>query len=178
MNWVAFWHSFDINKSTSKGIPYSLLISHCHSNIWRKLQLFLCSVVLLRCCKIPLSNCKKKKAKELTSLEISLDTIIWTGFPETSTSWSCGSCMQVFPVFAEFAVYCCKFSFLLLTFTGSRDYSFLVIYFLCLQLEACVHPFFDELRDPNTRLPNGRPLPPLFNFKPQGEFAVLPLALC
>lgn len=33
-------------------------------------------------------------------------------------------------------------------------------------LEACVHPFFDELRDPNTRLPNGRPLPPLFNFKP------------
>ncbi|OWM80023.1 hypothetical protein CDL15_Pgr010001 [Punica granatum] len=32
-------------------------------------------------------------------------------------------------------------------------------------LEALVHPFFDELRDPNTRLPNGRPLPPLFNFK-------------
>ncbi|CAA6665547.1 unnamed protein product [Spirodela intermedia] len=26
---------------------------------------------------------------------------------------------------------------------------------------------FDELRDPNARLPNGRPLPPLFNFKPQ-----------
>ncbi|XP_075648594.1 shaggy-related protein kinase kappa-like [Castanea sativa] len=35
----------------------------------------------------------------------------------------------------------------------------------CTALEACVHPFFDELRDPNTRLPNGRPLPPLFNFK-------------
>lgn len=34
-------------------------------------------------------------------------------------------------------------------------------------LEACVHPFFDELRDVNTRLPSGRPLPPLFNFKPQ-----------
>ncbi|KAL0395701.1 UNVERIFIED_CONTAM: Shaggy-related protein kinase epsilon [Sesamum calycinum] len=33
-------------------------------------------------------------------------------------------------------------------------------------LEACIHPFFNELRDPNTRLPNGRPLPPLFNFKP------------
>lgn len=32
-------------------------------------------------------------------------------------------------------------------------------------LEALVHPFFDELREPNTRLPNGRPLPPLFNFK-------------
>ena len=33
------------------------------------------------------------------------------------------------------------------------------------QVEALVHPFFDELRDPNTRLPNGKPLPPLFNFK-------------
>jgi glycogen synthase kinase 3 beta len=33
-------------------------------------------------------------------------------------------------------------------------------------LEALIHPFFDELRDPNTRLPNGRFLPPLFNFKP------------
>ncbi|XP_022862672.1 shaggy-related protein kinase kappa-like [Olea europaea var. sylvestris] len=40
----------------------------------------------------------------------------------------------------------------------------------CTALEACVHPFFDELRDPNTRLPNGRPLPPLFNFKPPGKF--------
>ncbi|GJZ26082.1 shaggy-related protein kinase epsilon-like protein [Tanacetum coccineum] len=37
----------------------------------------------------------------------------------------------------------------------------------CTALEACVHPFFDELRDPSTRLPNGRPLPPLFNFKSQ-----------
>ncbi|CAE5960497.1 unnamed protein product [Arabidopsis arenosa] len=35
------------------------------------------------------------------------------------------------------------------------------------KVEACIHPFFDELRDPNARLPNGRPLPPLFNFKPQ-----------
>ncbi|KAG6382228.1 hypothetical protein SASPL_158137 [Salvia splendens] len=32
-------------------------------------------------------------------------------------------------------------------------------------LEACAHPFFDELREPNARLPNGRPLPPLLNFK-------------
>ncbi len=42
------------------------------------------------------------------------------------------------------------------------------IILVAMQLEACVHPFFDELRDPNCRLPNGRPLPPLFNFKPQG----------
>lgn len=34
-------------------------------------------------------------------------------------------------------------------------------------LEACIHPFFDELRDPNVCLPSGRPLPPLFNFKSQ-----------
>ncbi|KAF3550845.1 hypothetical protein DY000_02003672 [Brassica cretica] len=36
----------------------------------------------------------------------------------------------------------------------------------CSALDALVHPFFDELRDPNARLPNGRFLPPLFNFKP------------
>ncbi|CAI9778828.1 unnamed protein product [Fraxinus pennsylvanica] len=35
-----------------------------------------------------------------------------------------------------------------------------------MQLDALIHPFFEELRDPNTRLPNGRFLPPLFNFKP------------
>ena len=32
-------------------------------------------------------------------------------------------------------------------------------------LEACAHPFFDELRDENTRLPNGMPLPELFDFQ-------------
>lgn len=31
-------------------------------------------------------------------------------------------------------------------------------------IEACAHPFFDELRDPATRLPDGVPLPALFNF--------------
>ena len=36
-------------------------------------------------------------------------------------------------------------------------------------LEACAHAFFDELRDPNSRLPNGRELPILFNFSPQGK---------
>ncbi|KAL1562791.1 Shaggy-related protein kinase zeta [Salvia divinorum] len=35
----------------------------------------------------------------------------------------------------------------------------------CAALEACAHPFFDELREPNARLPNGRSFPPLFNFK-------------
>ncbi|KAF5190080.1 Gpcr kinase, partial [Thalictrum thalictroides] len=35
----------------------------------------------------------------------------------------------------------------------------------CTALEACAHPFFDELREPNARLPNNRPLPPIFNFK-------------
>jgi len=39
-------------------------------------------------------------------------------------------------------------------------------------LAACAHPFFDDLRDPNACLPNGRPLPPLFNFTPQGNAAV------
>ncbi|KAN0018625.1 hypothetical protein ACTFIU_008553 [Dictyostelium citrinum] len=31
-------------------------------------------------------------------------------------------------------------------------------------VEICAHPFFDELRDPKTCLPDGKPLPPLFNF--------------
>ncbi|CAD5208181.1 unnamed protein product [Bursaphelenchus xylophilus] len=34
-------------------------------------------------------------------------------------------------------------------------------------LQACAHNFFDELRQPGTRLPNGRELPPLFEFTPQ-----------
>ncbi|XP_037573592.1 glycogen synthase kinase-3 beta-like isoform X1 [Dermacentor andersoni] len=33
-------------------------------------------------------------------------------------------------------------------------------------LQACAHTFFDELREPGTRLPNGRELPPLFDFTP------------
>ena len=36
-------------------------------------------------------------------------------------------------------------------------------------LQACAHKFFDELRDPNARLPNNRELPPLFNFTEQGK---------
>ena len=31
-------------------------------------------------------------------------------------------------------------------------------------LQACAHTYFDELREPGTKLPNGRDLPPLFNF--------------
>lgn len=34
-------------------------------------------------------------------------------------------------------------------------------------LEACAHPFFDELRQPGTVLMTGRALPPLFNFSPE-----------
>ncbi|EFJ50723.1 hypothetical protein VOLCADRAFT_80100 [Volvox carteri f. nagariensis] len=40
-------------------------------------------------------------------------------------------------------------------------------------IQAMTHPFFDELRDPNTRLPNGRSLPPLFNWLP-GELDEVP----
>ncbi|CAH2038760.1 unnamed protein product [Thlaspi arvense] len=43
------------------------------------------------------------------------------------------------------------------------------------RLEACAHPFFNELREPNVRLPNGRPLPPLFNFKQELSGASLEL---
>lgn len=44
-------------------------------------------------------------------------------------------------------------------------------------IEAMVHPFFDELRDPNTRLPDSRhttggsrELPNLFDFSQHGKY--------
>lgn len=40
-------------------------------------------------------------------------------------------------------------------------------------LDACAHDFFNELRNPATLLPNGRELPPLFNFTPQ-ELSIKP----
>eukprot|EP00201_Polytomella_parva_P008911 CAMPEP_0175058000 /NCGR_PEP_ID=MMETSP0052_2-20121109/11589_1 /TAXON_ID=51329 ORGANISM="Polytomella parva, Strain SAG 63-3" /NCGR_SAMPLE_ID=MMETSP0052_2 /ASSEMBLY_ACC=CAM_ASM_000194 /LENGTH=415 /DNA_ID=CAMNT_0016323301 /DNA_START=287 /DNA_END=1534 /DNA_ORIENTATION=+ len=40
-------------------------------------------------------------------------------------------------------------------------------------IQAMTHPFFDELRDPNTKLPNGRSLPPLTNWLP-GELDDVP----
>ncbi|CAH9145817.1 unnamed protein product [Cuscuta epithymum] len=46
----------------------------------------------------------------------------------------------------------------------------------CSALEACAHPFFDALREPNACLPNGKPLPPLFDFTPQ-ELAGAPADL-
>lgn len=36
-------------------------------------------------------------------------------------------------------------------------------------MEACAHAFFNELRHPSVRMPNGREFPPLFNFTQQGE---------
>ncbi|VDN26431.1 unnamed protein product [Gongylonema pulchrum] len=34
-------------------------------------------------------------------------------------------------------------------------------------LQACAHAFFDELRHPDCKLPNGRPVPPIFDFSDQ-----------
>ena len=34
-------------------------------------------------------------------------------------------------------------------------------------LQACAHTFFDELREPGTKLPSGKDLPVLFNFTEQ-----------
>lgn len=43
-------------------------------------------------------------------------------------------------------------------------------------LEACAHPFFDDLREPTACLANGRPFPPLFNFSAE-ELAGAPSEL-
>ena len=52
-------------------------------------------------------------------------------------------------------------------------------------IDAMVHPFFDELRDPNTRLPDSRhqtgqlrDLPPLFDFSRHGMFLLQILPGC
>ncbi|KAL6586014.1 hypothetical protein OROMI_002658 [Orobanche minor] len=42
----------------------------------------------------------------------------------------------------------------------------------CTALEACANPLFDELREPNVRLQNGRPLPPPFNLKEEIHLVV------
>ncbi len=39
--------------------------------------------------------------------------------------------------------------------------------------QVCAHPFFNVLRLPQTRLPNGNPLPPLFDFSTE-EIATMP----
>ena len=40
-------------------------------------------------------------------------------------------------------------------------------------LQACAHTYFDELREPGTKLPSGRDLPPLFNFT-EAELKIQP----
>ena len=39
-------------------------------------------------------------------------------------------------------------------------------------LEALLDPYFDELRDQNTRLPNGQPMPDLFGFT-EGKYTYI-----
>ncbi|KAG2194249.1 hypothetical protein INT46_011175 [Mucor plumbeus] len=39
--------------------------------------------------------------------------------------------------------------------------------------EALIHPFFDELRNPDTKMPTGKELPPLFDFS-TGELSIQP----
>jgi len=41
-------------------------------------------------------------------------------------------------------------------------------------LDALAMPWFDELRNPSTRMPDGRPLPPLFNFNAEELAAMSP----
>jgi glycogen synthase kinase 3 beta len=40
-------------------------------------------------------------------------------------------------------------------------------------MEAMAHTFFDELRRPETRLPNGKELPPLFNLSELGMYFIV-----
>lgn len=44
--------------------------------------------------------------------------------------------------------------------------------------EALVHPFFDELRNPDTKLSTGRELPPLFDFTAEGKRKDIGRCMC
>jgi glycogen synthase kinase 3 beta len=44
-------------------------------------------------------------------------------------------------------------------------------------IESLIHPFFDEIRRPEVRLPSGRDLPLLFNFSEHGKFMIRSLIL-
>ena len=39
-------------------------------------------------------------------------------------------------------------------------------------MEACAHAFFNELRQPGSRMPSGREFPPLYNFTAQGMWCI------
>lgn len=75
----------------------------------------------------------------------------------------------------------CACSYLVCAQVQSCEFAWVAAFLHCLQVsrllqyapqkrytpyQAMTHPFFDELRDPATVLPNGRPLPPLFNWLP------------
>lgn len=73
--------------------------------------------------------------------------------------------------FLAFFFFACYFDSFSATFIDWFQCAFLLEFLkFKLQLEACAHPFFDELREPNARLPNGRPFPPLFNFNQEVSF--------
>lgn len=38
-------------------------------------------------------------------------------------------------------------------------------------IESMIHPFFSELREEGTRMPNGKEFPKLFNFTKEGAWA-------
>ena len=74
--------------------------------------------------------------------------------------WSNVLLVYVFQVFRQrTSVETIDFVGHLLEYTPSLRYT---------PIEACAHVYFDELRDPTTRFPTGRELPPLFNFTPAG----------
>lgn len=112
--------------------------------------------------------------------------LLVSDFPQEDASWSNWPCFKATAILPKSSLHCGQFdsAFICEGIPLVPRYMFAVIIireiiivlslpfslfelflFFIWQLEACAHPFFDELREPNARLPNGRPLPPLFNFK-------------
>lgn len=93
----------------------------------------------------------------------------WLDFPQAHASRSCWFGFKIAAIFSKPTLLSCEFMCLNYhTCNTSIFFPYVPLNLLLLQLNALIHPFFNELRDPNTRLPNGRFLPPLFNFKSHG----------
>lgn len=99
---------------------------------------------------------------------------------QTHASRSCGACVKASAIFSKSTKFCCEYKksfssiylhIIVVLKLSTTESSFPWFSFIgrLMQLEVLIHPFFDELRDPNICLPNGHFLPPLFNFKQHGR---------
>ena len=113
--------------------------------------------------------CRKCVISVLANRRCILIKLFISDIPQEDASRVSGFSVQIAAIFTKSSIYCGELWLVAKIFWVFYDDISEVTLSMLIQLEALLHPFFDELRDPNARLPNGKSLPPLFNFKPPGE---------